>query len=44
MKRCPKCNSTNVKRTEDRSERVTHIDGLWFKKVWKCRDCGEILD
>ncbi|MFX1512406.1 MAG: hypothetical protein ACFFCQ_07455 [Promethearchaeota archaeon] len=39
---CPKCGSTNVKHTEDRTQIVSYsMHAPVYKKVWKCGACGE---
>lgn len=45
-KRCPKCNGTKLRKTEDRSRPLLSQYGVFegtqtYKKYWKCGECGE---
>lgn len=40
--KCPKCGSIDVKQTEDKSKVLSYAGGQpIYKKIWKCKKCGE---
>ncbi len=40
--KCPKCGSVDIKQTEDKSKVLSYLGGRpIYKKVWKCKKCGE---
>ncbi len=40
--KCPKCGSIDVKQVEDKTRPLSYVGGQpIYKKVWKCKKCGE---